>query len=176
MRIFPQKNPHEIEQSNVFQTLSPQKINNPNQKTRNYFKSTWVVPCSWDSTTFSHMINRSYPRNAEASSVKSIHSPIHSTPCFQPKTESTEICSQNQFNVFRKAREPDKYDGTNVELPDYSRPFEQVTLWNRWSDSEKAIKLAISLRGRVHRILSKLSTKQLSKQSKVIYSTKVLSL
>lgn len=124
------------------------------------------------------MINRGFPRNAEASSVKSIHSPIHSTQCFQPKTESPEICSQNQFNVSRKAREPDKYDGTNVALPDYSRHFEQVTctLWNRWSDSEKAIESAISLRNTVQKILSELSPKQLSKQSKVSYSTKVLSL
>lgn len=161
-----------------FPTLSPQKINNPNQNTRNYarFPSNQRWLFHTELTTFSHMINRGFPRNTEASGVKSIHSLIHSTPCFQPKAESPEICSQNQFNVYRKAREPDKYDCTNVEWPDYSRHFEQVTLWNRWSDSEKAIKLAISLRGTVQRILSELSPKQLSKQSKVIYSTEVLSL
>lgn len=101
MRIFSQKIP-----SNVFQTLSPQKINNPNQNTRNYVRlpSNQRGLFHTDPTTFSHVINRGFPRNAEASGVKSIHSPIHSTPCFEPKAESPEICSQNQFNFILKRK------------------------------------------------------------------------
>lgn len=161
---FLSENPYEMEQSNVFQTLSPQKKNNPNKNTRNYarFPSNQRGLFHTDPTTFSHVINRGFPRNAEASGVRSIHSPMHSTPCFEPKAESPEICSQNQFNVFRKERKPDKYDGKNVEWPDYLRHFEQVALWNRWSDSEKAIQLAMSLRGTAQRIVSELSPKQLS--------------
>lgn len=65
------------------------------------------------------------------------------------------MISFKMFNVFRKEREPDRYDGKHVEWPDYLRHFEQVALWNRWSDSEKAIQLAMSLRGTAQRILTK---------------------
>lgn len=63
------------------------------------------------------MINRGFPRNAEASGVRSIHYLIHSTPCFEPKAESPEI----SLMYLEKEREPEKYDGKHVEWPDYLR-------------------------------------------------------
>ena len=61
----------------------------------------------------------------------------------------------------RKFKEPDVYNGENVEWPDYLCHFEQVAFWNQWSDSEKAIQLAMSLRGTAQRILSELTQREL---------------
>ena len=62
----------------------------------------------------------------------------------------------------RKEKDPDHYDGKNVEWPDYICHFEQVALWNKWNDNEKAAQLSISLRGIAQRVLSELTAADLA--------------
>ena len=62
----------------------------------------------------------------------------------------------------RKHKTPDSYDGKGVEWTDYICHFEQVSRWNRWSESDMAAQLAMSLRGNAQRILSELTTAELS--------------
>ena len=64
--------------------------------------------------------------------------------------------------TFRKHKEPDIYNGENVEWPDYVCHFEQVSLWNEWTDGEKATQLAMCLRGRAQRVLSELTNRELN--------------
>lgn len=62
----------------------------------------------------------------------------------------------------RKEKEPDHYDGVRVEWPDYICHFEQVALWNQWSEQEKVSQLAMGLRGSAQRVLSKLTMEDLT--------------
>ncbi|MES9884703.1 MAG: hypothetical protein ABW185_28000 [Sedimenticola sp.] len=60
-------------------------------------------------------------------------------------------------NVRRREKEPDKFDGRTVEWRDYIVHFEQVAMWNHWSETEKAQQLAISLRGQAQKLLGDLN-------------------
>lgn len=62
----------------------------------------------------------------------------------------------------RKLKNPDTYDGQNVEWNDYICHFEQVSQWNRWSENEMAAQLVMSLRGSAQRVLSELNPTELS--------------
>ena len=73
-----------------------------------------------------------------------------------------------QYNKkFRKHKEPDVYNGENTEWPDYLCHFEQVSMWNDWTDTEKATQLAMSLRGRAQRVLSELSIREMNNYSEL---------
>lgn len=61
------------------------------------------------------------------------------------KSEHFSVSGQRQ--IPRKQKDPDTYDGKNVEWLDYICHFEQVALWNCWSENEMAAQLAMSLRG-----------------------------
>ena len=47
---------------------------------------------------------------------------------------------------------PVTFDGHSIEWPDYICHFEKVALWNGWTQSEKAAKLAMSLKGIAQRV------------------------
>ena len=66
-------------------------------------------------------------------------------------------------SVKRKEKEPDKFDGRNVEWRDYIVHFEQVSAWNTWSDIEKAQQLAMSLRGQAQKLLGELKQGEIHK-------------
>jgi hypothetical protein len=121
------------------------------------------------SSTPSHVTDRGFPRNlgvSHSSGDLPFHPPIHSTPFTEPQVRFSDQNSDldlGSTNLYtRKEREPDKFDGKTVEWPDYLRHFEQVALWNRWSEAEKAMQLAMSLRGSAQRILSELSPTHLA--------------
>lgn len=78
---------------------------------------------------------------------------FHNTSEFSDLSKSTK--------KFRKHKEPDVYNAENVEWPDYLCHFEQVSLWNEWTDCEKATQLAMCLRGRAQRVLSELTNREL---------------
>jgi hypothetical protein len=134
------------------------------------------------SSTPSHVTDRGFPRNLgvfHSSGDLPFQPSIHSTPFTE---QQVRISDQNSdlnlgsTNLYtRKERETDKFDGKTVECPDYMymylRHFEQVALWNRWSEAEKAMQLAMSLRGSAQRILSELSPTHLAN-----YCTLVISL
>ncbi|CAC5369330.1 unnamed protein product [Mytilus coruscus] len=67
----------------------------------------------------------------------------------------------------RKEKDPDTYNGINVEWPDYICHFEQVAMWNEWTDQEKAAQLSICLRGNAQRVLSELTKSELSDYNKL---------
>ena len=66
----------------------------------------------------------------------------------------------------RKPKEPQTYDGTS-DFKDYILHFEQVAIWNKWIDIEKAQQLAMCLRGQAQNILSDLTLGQMNKYSEV---------
>ena len=66
----------------------------------------------------------------------------------------------------RKPKEPQTYDGTS-DFKDYILHFEQVAIWNKWSDIEKAQQLVMCLRGQAQNILSDLTLSQMNKYSEV---------
>lgn len=72
-------------------------------------------------------------------------------------SRSMETTLSQKRERFRKYKEPDVYNGASTEWPDYLCHFEQVSLWNGWTDSEKVTQLAMSLRCRAQRVLSELS-------------------
>lgn len=61
-------------------------------------------------------------------------------------------CREYSRRRYRKEKEPDKFDGKSVEWQDYEKHFEQVALWNGWSEREKATQLVMSLRGVAERL------------------------
>lgn len=62
----------------------------------------------------------------------------------------------------RRDKDPDLFNEENVEWADYVCHFEQVSIWNKWSESEKAAQLAMSLRGSAQRMLGDLTRDQLT--------------
>ena len=66
----------------------------------------------------------------------------------------------------RKPKEPQTYDGTS-DFKDYILHFEQVAIWNKWSDIEKAQQLVMCLRGQAQTILPDLTFDQMNKYSEV---------
>ena len=66
----------------------------------------------------------------------------------------------------RKAKEPQTYDGTS-DFKDFILHFEQVAIWNKWTDIEKAQQLVMCLRGHTQNILSDLTLGQMNKYSEV---------
>ncbi|CAC5405106.1 unnamed protein product [Mytilus coruscus] len=61
----------------------------------------------------------------------------------------------------RKQKDPDTYDGKHTKWPYKMCHFEQVALWNRWSEDEMAAQLTMCLRGNAQRALSELSREEL---------------
>lgn len=78
-----------------------------------------------------------------------------STPIFQLNSTSTESVPHKHvtFKTSRKEKEPDKFDGKNVDWRDYIVHFEQTASWNGWDDDEKAQQLCMSLRGPAQKLL-----------------------
>ena len=66
----------------------------------------------------------------------------------------------------QKPREPQTYDGIS-DFKDFILHFEQVAIWNEWSDIEKAQQLVMCLRGQAQNILSDLTLGQMNKYSEV---------
>ena len=48
----------------------------------------------------------------------------------------------------RKQKEPDKFDGNQVEWDDFLAHFEAVAQWNNWTYEEKGLQLRTCLRGK----------------------------
>ena len=69
----------------------------------------------------------------------------------------------NSQAIKRKEKEPDKFDGRNIEWRDYIVHFEQVSMWNNMSPTEKAQQLAMSLRGQAQKLLDELKPGELIK-------------
>ena len=123
--------------SQLFQSYTPQKnvmfdpdteyfSKNPSIRQRGLFHK---LQTHHPASTYDHVTDRGFPRNAEiptASGVRSVHSPVHSTPYFEHKREFAEPPSTNHLNKCRREREPDKFDAKNAEWPDYLKHFEQV--------------------------------------------------
>ncbi|KAK3590793.1 hypothetical protein CHS0354_038731 [Potamilus streckersoni] len=107
----------------------------------------------------SRVANDSVPKSR--SSRRDINSLIHNSNCTAYDRSGVDFSHKdsNKINEFtqnkylegtervRKEKEPDKFDGKNVEWQDYIVHFEQVAYWNNWNKSERAQQLAMSLRG-----------------------------
>ena len=55
--------------------------------------------------------------------------------------------------LVRREKEPDKFDGKSVEIPDYLVHFEQVAAWNNWGYDEKGLQLSMCLKGAAQKLL-----------------------
>ena len=53
----------------------------------------------------------------------------------------------------RRQRDPSKFNGESIEWSDYFRHFQTVATWNGWSETEKAMQLAMSMEGEAQRVL-----------------------
>ncbi|MEW8341708.1 MAG: hypothetical protein AB2708_17830, partial [Candidatus Thiodiazotropha taylori] len=96
------------------------------------------------------------------------------TPAVRPFKGSsfTSTCTNNPvYNTYaqqtghitkRKEKEPDKFDGRNVEYRDFIAHFETVALWNKWDQTEKAQQLAMCLRGQAQKLLGELNPNELN--------------
>lgn len=96
------------------------------------------------------------------------------TPSVRPFKGSsfTSTCTNNPvYNTYaqqtghftkRKEKEPDKFDGRNVEYRDFIAHFETVALWNKWDQTEKAQQLAMCLRGQAQKLLGELKPNELN--------------
>lgn len=104
------------------------------------------------STLTNHVTQRG-PNGANADiNMHGFYNDVESTIFGEKATnvqESTKL-------VNRKSKEPDTFDGNKVEWNDYVCHFEQVAQWNEWNDHEKALQLAMSLRGVAQRVLGEL--------------------
>ena len=79
-----------------------------------------------------------------------------------PPIGSNITQNQGPLQFKRKEKEPDKFDGRNVEWRDYIVHFEKVAMWNNWHDSEKAQQLAMCLRGQAQKLLGQLRPSELN--------------
>ena len=79
-----------------------------------------------------------------------------------PPIGSNITQNQGPLQFKRKEKEPDKFDGKNVEWRDYIVHFEKVAMWNNWHDSEKAQQLAMCLRGQAQKLLGQLRPSELN--------------
>lgn len=84
------------------------------------------------------------------------------------KAEHFSVPGQRQ--IPRKQKDPDTYDGKHVEWLDYICHFEQVALWNCWSENEMAAQLAMSLRGSAQRALSEITRDELFDYAKLKFA------
>ena len=83
------------------------------------------------------------------------------------RDQSSQGASANSCRMMeRKPKEPQTYDGTS-DFKDYILHFEQVAIWNKWSDIDKAQQLVMCLRGQAQNILSDLTLGQMNKYSEV---------
>ena len=71
------------------------------------------------------------------------------------KTQESQPMSPNKSSVKLK---PATYDG-NVHWSDYKAHFDECAELNGWSEKEKGLYLAVSLRGQAQRVFGNLSTK-----------------
>ena len=55
-----------------------------------------------------------------------------------------------------KQVEPQKFSGRDTEWVDYIHQFEMIASWNDWTQREKAMQLAMSLKGEAQRLLTNL--------------------
>ena len=79
-----------------------------------------------------------------------------------PPIGSNITQNQGPLQFKRKEKEPDKFDGRNVEWRDYIVHFEKVAMWNNWHDSEKAQQLAMCLQGQAQKLLGQLRPSELN--------------
>lgn len=63
---------------------------------------------------------------------------------------------RSSSHIVRREKEPEKFDGRNVDWKDYIVHFEQCASWNNWTNFEKAQQLAMSLRGTAQKLLGDL--------------------
>ena len=83
------------------------------------------------------------------------------------RDQSSQGAPANSCRMMKqKPKEPQTYDGTS-DFKDYILHFEQVAIWNKWSDIEKAQQLVMCLRGQAQNILSDLTLGQMNKYSEV---------
>lgn len=123
--------------------------------------------------SFPHENNRGSSRLAHGASLQDPfiqirdcypipHSPqLHdtlNTPLHRPQIQSPT----------HKAVEPDKFDPKTTDWPDYMAYFEHVASWNHWSESEKAQRLIMCLRGSAQKILSELTYQQCTNYNTLI--------
>ena len=62
------------------------------------------------------------------------------------------VVNGNRFR--RKQKEPDKFDGNEIEWADFIKHFNVVAHWNDWTYSEKGLQLVTCLRGKAQKVLS----------------------
>ena len=78
------------------------------------------------------------------------------------RDKSSQGAPANSCRMMKqKPKEPQTYDGTS-DFKDYILHFEQVAIWNKWSDIEKAQQLVMCLRGQAQNILSDLTLGQIN--------------
>ena len=65
----------------------------------------------------------------------------------QPSSSTITHATHNDNIIKRKQKDPDKFDGKNIEGRDDIVHYEKVAMWYNWSDTDTAQQLAMSLRG-----------------------------
>ena len=72
----------------------------------------------------------------------------------------------------KREKEPDKFDGKNVDLADYLAHFEQIAKYNKWGYDEMGLQLSTSLRGSAQRLLGDMSSEHISDYYRLVDALK----
>ena len=143
----------DLEKQTIKQSAYPSEERAQNQ---NYFDKYQNPTCQSTLDLSSHTNDDSYTTGARN----------FANPNLKNGNRSMSNCFPDRRQ--RKEKEPDHFTGENVEWADYICHFEQVSMWNNWSENEKAAQLAMSLRGPAQRILGDLTRNQLSNYQSMI--------
>ena len=122
---------------------------------RGYDLSAWRNQISFEhrnmSTPLTPVHNVGSSRAAHGASYQD--SFVQPRDCYQAPHPSLSQNTTHIMPIYRRqsspsrhsAVDPDKFDPKAMEWPDYIAYFEQVAIWNNWSESEKAQRLILCL-------------------------------
>ncbi|CAC5394892.1 unnamed protein product [Mytilus coruscus] len=136
--------------NNMYQNFNSDQGQTDNQRNASHFSQNRMhAPpiAHFKENTSAQSVNRNFTNSQVQGQCSFAHGNNWGTNGGDNTNNQSMRPADNTVKNHRKLKEPDLFDGIRTEWPDYICHFEQVAQWNRWSESETAAQLAMSLRG-----------------------------
>jgi hypothetical protein len=143
--------------------LSHYRRTDENDNDEFYDSISYEIPLKNQSTPKSDLCEKQNNRENDIAhktySKLNPNAPVYTQqqPGFQPKVDDRRYENRNKqpnAKMFRRHKEPDKFDGEKIDWLDYLQHFETVAYWNGWNFQEKALQLSMSLTGEAQRVFN----------------------
>ncbi|CAC5394893.1 unnamed protein product [Mytilus coruscus] len=147
--------------NNMYQNFNSDQGQTDNQRNASHFSQNGMhAPpiAHFKENTSAQSVNRNFTNSQVQGQCSFAHGNNWGTNGGDNTNNQSMRPADNTVKNHRKLKEPGLFDGIRTEWPDYICHFEQVAQWNRWSESETAGQLAMSLRGVVKHVLTELTS------------------